>query len=137
MSWLSDVFSGSDGDERERATLSPVERAKQLREGVASTAHAVGDEHGELARGASEAARHLEEAIRAAAEGTGGATPSPRTDRAPLAGALERLDRLHFALLEVVVKGEEPESVGLAAAIEAAEELAGRLEGPAAGPEGD
>lgn len=133
MSWLSDVFSGGDGDERTRADVSPLERARQLLEGVESSAAAMADEHRELARRSAEAAQRLTDGVGTAARGAGEGARPGETERASLGEALERLDRLHFALLQVAVQDRAPEEAGAPAAVEAVEELAGRLEGSSSG----
>lgn len=116
MDWLSDLVGGSADTRRDASETDPVERAWQLLEGVASSAGALDDEHGELSRRTEEAARRIAAGLRS---GDG-------SSEELAAEALDRLDRLHFALLRVVVQGVTPEEAGAEAAVESAEELAGR-----------
>lgn len=124
MSWFSDLVSGSRDAEGLGKTAPPPERARQLLEGVASTARAAeGDDQQGLAKRAGDAARRLAESV----PGAGAEEQSE---------ALELLDRLHFALLRVVVRGEDPAEAAVEAAVESAEELADRLGGPPGGDGG-
>lgn len=113
MSWFSDLASGTGSDDASGASVDPAVRARQLLEGVVSSATAA-DELGGVAARAEEAARRIAESV-------------PSADGAEQREALERLDRLHFALLRVVVRDEDPDEVGVEAAVEGAEEMAVRL----------
>ena len=116
MSWFSDLVSGPERDDGSRESLDPAERARQLLEGVVSSARAAADELDDLADRAEEAARRIAEEV-------------PSADPAERRPALERLDRLHFALLQVAVQDEDPGDAGVEAAVESAEETADRLGG--------
>ena len=116
MSWFSDLVSGSQRDDGSRDAVDPAERARQLLEGVVSSSRASADELDDLAARAEEAARRV-------AEGVPSAEPTERRS------ALERLDRLHFALLQVAVQYEDPGEAGVEAAVEGVEELVDRLGG--------
>lgn len=123
MAWLSDIFSGDDGPEGREAAEDPLERARQLREGVARAAAALEGRHPGLARSADEAAGELLERLPA----DGGESGRE---------AVERLDRLHFALLQVDVTGRPPEEADAEEAVRAVRELAGDAPartGPAGG----
>lgn len=116
MDWFSDLVSGSGGTDTAGSEVDPAERARQLEEGVVSSARALGDEHAELSRRAQEAARRIAD----------GLSPGEGAGDTEVSGALDRLDGLHFALLRVAVRGETPDEAGLGAALESAEELAER-----------
>ena len=116
MSWFSDIVSGSERDGPSEESVDPVERAGQLLEGVASSARAAEDEVGGLAGRADDAARRVAESVSSA-------------DASEQRSALDRLDRLHFALLRVVVRDEDPGEAGVEAAVEGLEEMADRLGG--------
>lgn len=126
MDWFSDLVSGSSDAEPSGSGFDPVERGAQLLEGVASSAAALDDEHAALATRAETAARRIAEGLR----------PGDDAEGPDASEALDRLDGLHFALLRVVVRDETPEEAGVGAALEAAEELADRLDGSGAAPAG-
>lgn len=116
MSWFSDLVSGSERDDASEESVDPAGRARQLLEGVVSSARAADDEVGDLAARAEEASRRVTESV-------------PSADAPERRSALERLDRLHFALLQVAVQGRDPGEAGVEAAVEGAEEMADRLDG--------
>lgn len=157
MSWLGDLFSGDGGsggpDERDRDARV---RAAQLRKGVESAAAAVEDRHPEAARSAVEAADRLVKRVpgaepsvydehdrgheRPGEEGLAGDLPGGDRAREMAREAVDRMDRLHFALLEVSVQGKDPDEAGVGEAVEAVreatEELAGEEPARGDGAEG-
>ena len=116
MSWFSDLVSGSQRDDGSRDSVDPAERARQLLEGVVSSARAAAEELDDLATRAETASRRVVEGV-------------PAAEASEQRSALERLDRLHFALLQVAVQDEDPGEAGLEAAVEGVEEMADRLDG--------
>lgn len=145
MGWLSDLFSGgngsTDGRERER---DPLVRVAQLRQGVVSAAAALEESHPEAARRANEVVDGLVGQLpgtdpdvydehdpgheRPGEAGLEARVSGGERERELAREAVECLDGLHFALLEVAVKGASPREAGLEEALEEAAGLAGRLE---------
>lgn len=144
MSWLGDLLSGDGGsrEDRERDRDARV-RAAQLRKGVESAAAAVEDRHPEIARAALEAADRLVGRVpgvdpsvydehdrgheRPDEQGLTGDLPGDERAREMAGRAVERMDALHFALLQVSVQGLEPEEAGVPEATEAVREAAEEL----------
>ena len=111
MGWLSDIFSGDESPDGRTGREDPLERARQLREGIGRAAAALEETHPQLARSADEAAETLVESL---AGDDGG-------ERAR--DAVGRLDRLHFDLLQVDVAGLDPGEAGVSEDVEAVREL--------------
>lgn len=144
MSWLGDLLSGDggspDGGERDRDARV---RAAQLRKGVESAAAAVEERHPGAARSAVEAADRLVRRVpganpsvydehdrgheRPGEEGLAGDLAGGERARELAREAVERMDRLHFALLRVSVQGDDPGEAGVAEAVEAVERAAEEL----------
>lgn len=144
MGWLTELFEdGGSTDEGERRR-DPRVRAAQLRKGVASAAAAARQRHPDAARSAVEAADRLVERVPGADPGVydehdrGHERPGEAGLSAELSGderarelareAVERMDRLHFALLRLSVQGAEPEEAGVREAVEAVREAADELD---------
>lgn len=99
-----------------------IERIEQLREGIAGAAAALPEAHTALGSRAVAAA----DRIGAAARTDGSADPD-------LGTAVERFERIHWALLRVAVLGEDPGEAGLEEGVEELErEAAGASAGSAA-----
>ncbi len=144
MGWLGDLFSSDGGSPaaRKRERDARV-RAAQLRKGVESAAAAVEDRHPEIARSAMEAADRLVDRVpgarpgvydehdrgheRPGEEGLAGDLPGDERARELAREAVDRMDRLHFALLRVSVQGDDPGEAGVAGAVEAVREAADEL----------
>ena len=122
MAWLSDIFSGDDSPEGRAAREDPRERARQLRRGIARAAASLERHERELARAADEAAGELLGRL-------------PDDDGEMAREAAGRLDRLHFALLQVDVAGASPDQAEAGQALEAVRELG--EEAPGGGRSGD
>lgn len=116
MGWLSDIFSDDPSADGRNGRDDPVERARQLVQGVGRAAAALSDEHPGLASSATEAAERLLERL-------------PPDDAELARDAAERLERLHFDLLQVDVAGLPPGEAGVEEDVEAVRELAGRVPG--------
>lgn len=144
MSWLDDLFSGDGGSRggRERDRDARL-RATQLRKGVESAAAAVEDRHPELARSAVEAADRLVERVpgvdpsvydehdrgheRPGEEGLAGDLSGDERARELASAAVDRMDRLHFSLLQVSVQGTDPDEAGVREAVDAVRQAADEL----------
>ncbi len=154
MSWFGDLLSGDGGSrgDRERNRDARV-RAAQLRKGVESAAAAIEERHPGIASDAVEAADLLVERVpgvdpsiydehdrgheRPGEGGLAGDLPGGERARELARAAVDRMDELHFALLQVSVQGRDPEEAGVAEATEAARRAADELESESAPAGGD
>lgn len=117
MGWLSDIISGDESRQGRAVDEDPLERTRQLREGVRRAAAALEDRHPGLSRSADETAERLLGRL-------------PHGDGEDVARqAAERLGELHFSLLRVGVSGLAPGEVGLEEEIASVRELAERAGG--------
>lgn len=143
MGWLSDLLSDDGSGSAEGGDRDPRVRTAQLRKGVEAAAAALDDRHPGVARDAVEAADRLVERLpgtdpglydrhdpgheRPEAEGLEGEVSGGDRARELAGRAVERLDRLHFRLLRISVRGVSPEEAGIEEALEGVREMAGEL----------
>ena len=149
MGWLSGLFDG-DGDASGGARdRDPRVRAAQLRKGVESAAAAARERHPDAARSAVEAADRLVRSVpgadpavydehdrgheRPGDEGLSAELPGDERARELAREAVDRMDRLHFALLKLSVQDADAEEAGIREAVEAVREAADELGAGTAG----
>lgn len=143
MNWLSGLFSTSQ-EAASQVEQDPVERIFQLRRGISRAAAALPEDHRELGRAATAAADEVAERVEALAPDAavpdevedhgapeaadageaGHDSPLPRDTAREL---VERLERLHFHLLQVEVQGLSPDDLPFSEETEAIREMAGEL----------
>lgn len=97
-----------------------IGRAAQLRKGIAGAAAALPEPHAALASRALGAAEGIVSRV------------EPLDSAGRLDEGIERLERVHYALLRVAVLDEPPPAAGLEGVVEELERLAAEAEAPAA-----